>query len=62
MARAAKYNKVATKPASKVQNGTTKAKAVALLLAKETETDIIKSAFIKIGPQPQLPKEICTNH
>ncbi|XP_037811050.1 uncharacterized protein LOC119603170 [Lucilia sericata] len=65
MARAAaKYNKVATKPGSKVQNGTTKAKAVALLKAKKTQTDIIKSAFItcvrktlKLARNPNYPRK-----
>ncbi|XP_065370924.1 large ribosomal subunit protein uL23 [Calliphora vicina] len=42
---AAKGKKVANKPGSKVQKGTSKAKAVALLKAKKAQTKIVKGAF-----------------
>ncbi|XP_011182774.2 60S ribosomal protein L23a [Zeugodacus cucurbitae] len=42
---AAKGKKVAAKPGAKLQKGTAKAKAVALLKAKKVQTKIVKGAF-----------------
>ncbi|XP_011200790.1 60S ribosomal protein L23a [Bactrocera neohumeralis] len=42
---AAKGKKVALKPGAKLQKGTAKAKAVALLKAKKVQTKIVKGAF-----------------